>query len=478
VLSAPAQAWDGERPGPARGEVAVLWVEQEISVRQLIGRLGQAESDRARGEVVIVLGPGRADWRADMAEHLPRVQVGVVDPLRSLGMYMAPTDSVRPSLLGAMAGSETAQHYGLLRRPAKGEIPTVLRPRLGPPGADPATTADPRARAEAIRVGSPDRALAYRADAQVLVRLAVAAVSDDPELLLQLAQDSEPLVRARAMDRVSDPTMLGRGAADASGVVRQVAVHRISALSVAGEWLGRERALEIAAASEDAALRWKAAWGLSVGGRRRAQFLTRLLQDVDQGVRREAARSLGRAGTTEAASTEATGQLTDPDPGHVLAVLDGLRRSGLATAEAVGPVLQHKDQGVRLGAAEALAGASDPGAHLLLRPLIRDRDERIRAAVVSVLPQLLADTEPSVLVLRAAARTGEVPRLARHPDLLVRWAMPGADADGAVYARGTIAREDGLRHARFSWNAPRDRPAEYSNLRPPLVRPYGRSSSD
>jgi HEAT repeat protein len=280
------------------------------------------------------------------------------------------------------------------------------------------------------------------------------------------------------MDRVSDPTILGKGAADASGVVRQVAVHRISALSVAGEWLGRERALEIGAASQDAALRWKAAWGLSVGGRRRALFLTKLLQDVDEGVRREAARSLGPGGTTDQAGTpaETAGKLTDPDPGHVLEALDALRRSGLATAEAVGPVLQHKDQAVRLGAAEALAGSSVPEAHLLLRPLIGDRDERIRAAVVSVLPQLLADKEPSVLVLRAAARTGKVPRLARHPDLLVRWAMPGADADGAAYGRGTIAREDALRHARFSWNAPRDRPAEYSTLRPPVVRPYGRSS--
>ena len=122
---------------------------------------------------------------------------------------------------------------------------------------------------------------------------------------------------------------------------------------------------------------------------------------------------------------------------------------------------------------QVVEGSSDPEAKALLAPLIGDRDERIRAAVAASLPQIVPRDEPSVLVLRAAALTGQVPWLKGHPDLMVQWAWPGAERDGAAYARGVISREDDLLHSRFSWNAPDDRPAAYSALRPTMVRPYG-----
>ena len=589
----------------------MVWVRAETPVPALMHQLSQREPGVPSGAVVLVLGPGSEPWRAEAAGELPWLQVGLVDPVASLGRYM---DTSRPpglSLMAEMAGLEVSRHYRLSRQSTTGELPAVIRPHLSAAPLDSAALSDPAVRAEVVRTGPPSAAAQYVDDAQVVVRLAVAAVTDDAQVMETLAEDRDPLVRARAMDRVSNATLLGKGVADKSSVVRQVAMHRIASLAVAGQWDGRERALEIGAASEDGYLKWKAAWALTAGSRKSVDILVGLLKDADVDVRREAARSLGRRGdeaarphlieasrdansfvrrsalsalgdlggaasqpvlqaaltdpvmlNAEAAwrgleamglrpstpmprfepprpfetvaearamqvSTDATlrkdlskylagrdqvggepvlswlqvltqdddsevrkgaieamgwGQdtgpaiermLTDPDPDCVITALQALRRSGQATASGVAPLLKRKDQEIRLRAAEALAQSSDPAALEVLEPLIGDRDERIRAAVVSVRPDLLLSSEPSVIVLRAAARTGARPDLKAHPDVLVRAAYPGADVDLAAYALGAIAREDDLLHARFSWNAPQDRPAAYSSLRPPVARPYG-----
>lgn len=182
------------------------------------------------------------------------------------------------------------------------------------------------------------------------------------------------------------------------------------------------------------------------------QWLQRLEADPDSEVRKSAVEAMGWHADTVAGAVPL---LQDIDPDVVVTALDALRRATAGDVETVSPLLAHSDGEVRLRAAEVLAalGPNDP-----LRALLSDPDERIRAAVVGVYPDVLDPAEPSVLVRRAARRSD---------------ADPLADPVNTAWAEGILLREDDLLHQRFSWNEEEDRPSAHSALRPPVPRAYG-----
>lgn len=199
-------------------------------------------------------------------------------------------------------------------------------------------------------------------------------------------------------------------------------------------------------------------------------ILMRLARDPDSEVRKAAVEALGWMDDPQ---IDLSAGVADPDPDTIVAALEAVRQGRRAAVSAVGARLADPDTEIRLRAAEALAALSKrgaAGAAELLLQAIGDPDERVRAAVISVHPDRLAEGEPAVLVRRAAAAAGAA---TGDADVLVSWAMPGAEADQAAWAAGVLTREDELLHLRFSWNRPEDQPASHRALRPPLVREYG-----
>jgi len=191
--------------------------------------------------------------------------------------------------------------------------------------------------------------------------------------------------------------------------------------------------------------------------------LAALAADGDAEVRKAAVEALGWFADPGQLLEPALG---DTDPDVVVTALEALTRNGRGRPETLVPLTRAPDAEVRLRAWEALA-ATGPGEELARGA--QDPDERVRAAVIAVLPDRLAPLETSVLVLRAAAAAGRV----QGTDALVLAAAPGAATALAAWGRGALAAEDDLVHLRFSWNAPGDVPGPYRALRPPVVRGYG-----
>lgn len=172
------------------------------------------------------------------------------------------------------------------------------------------------------------------------------------------------------------------------------------------------QALEVLAGDPDGAVRMNAATGLGRAGGRAAPLLLPLLEDRTYGVRREAARSLGRVGKpshgravakllrsdeeleVRLAALVALGEMKAVrERGHLL---EALRSSSSATRDSAarGLVLMGDAQGFayvrarlsgaeigeRLGGMELLEGLPLETVAPLLHPLLEDDVHRIRAA--------------------------------------------------------------------------------------------------
>ena len=469
ALGVPAQAWDGALPSPARGELALIWLEP-----------GQApptgDDHKARGgggTTVAVLAPGDPAWAAQLAPQLPWLGLDVLDTAASTGLWADPgLAGQEPAVAGLVAARAVAQHFALPYTPpatAPTQVPGLAQFLVPAPAVG---LSDPRARAAAA-LWDPDPSLA--ADPELAVRLALAASSRDQAVLAILAEDSEPLVRARAADRLEAVPLLAELGWDSSSVVRVVATHALARLAQRGDHSpALQQALErIALQSPDAYQRWKAAFGLGwFPGQ--ATTLATMLQDSDVDVRREAAASLGRQ--RDPVAIEALiGALDDPNSFmrntavHALAglpdpaVLPALERALadpalLVAGEAafalqargrnveapryVPPhppaddhrlqaLLRSSDPTTRKDACKFVAGRSD--ATSLLGVLIADTDPEVRKAAAQALGAapgsaplllpLLVDPDPDVVVttLESLRRIGGFPRsplrpLLSHPD--------------------------------------------------------------
>jgi HEAT repeat protein len=466
ALSLPTRAWDGSLPSPARGELALIWLEAGAPAPTPAAQPGE-------GATVAVLGPGDPGWATRMSAALPWLGVDVVDATASTALWAEPTTALaEPAVAGLVAAQAVAAHYSLPYQPppnAPSAIPGLAQ--FLAPGAAPDSD-DPRAVATAA-LAQPEAGLVDHPEPAV--RLALATSSHDQALLARLARDPEPLVRARAADRVHSVPLLSELCWDGSSVVRVVATHGLARLAQQGEH-GPElqRALqEVAQRSPDAYQRWKAAFGLGWLPDQ-SKTLASLLEDPDVDVRRQAASSLGQQRDTTAVQA-LIGALDDPnsfmrsttvralantnDP-RTLDALRGalrdeallvrgeaafaLRRHGIeahaeryrppqppARREALVALHARPDPTTRKDATKFAAGRDDAPA--LLEATLQDPDPEVRKGAVQALGAahdiaplllpLLSDPDPDVLVttLESLRRAGGYPvdpllPLLAHPD--------------------------------------------------------------
>lgn len=259
-------------PGP--GTRAVVWLPPGAPLPDL---------PSAGGAVVVVVGPGASAWRDRAVAHFGRSGADVVDTVATARRWTA-SEGLGPVAAGAAGAWEIASHFGLPYTPVQVEDDGVLGVVLaGAPPADGRPLAWAWARATGQEPGSPPD--------DVAAVLAEAGAAPTPAHVDAL----EPLVRARALDAVDAVDVLRAHLDDPSSVVRLVAAHGLARLAIDGgsRVAGLKGALEAAAASPDAYLRWKAAHGLGhVEGA--VDVLIPLLADPDIDVKRAAARSLGR----------------------------------------------------------------------------------------------------------------------------------------------------------------------------------------
>jgi HEAT repeat protein len=356
-----------------------------------------------RGELVIVL-TGAADARAaeDAVVRLAREVAGVVDAVGESSRWVERAEATRyPRAAGIAAAQRLASAYALTTVdvvPDDRDTPDILRVALDGPRADDLRHTDPRIRAEAARRDTgAARALVDDSDPAVRIaaaaRLASEQAPDDIQraMLDRLARDAEPLVRARAAQAGDSTTRLERLLDDPSSVVRVVAAHTLAER-------GAQAPLRRAATHSDNYVRWKAAWAL-----RDTATLAGLLHDPDCDVRREAARSLGRARGDAAARLALEAALRDPN------------------------------SFVRRWAAEALGELGDPAARTALEPASRDTTALVAAAARAALARLQGS--------RPTARPA--PPDLPHDDASLRAMLASPDAtirkDAAKFA---AARED------------------------------------
>ncbi len=471
----------GGRPVVPAGTVALVWIEAGADPAATARSLGPAPGSPPGGAVVAVLDGGGADWRARMAAALPWAGLGVLDPTAELERYLAPASAstVDPRVRATMAARVLADRHGLPWTPLDQPLPPGLAQVLGPFDVADLDSADARVRAEALRRAQDDPRLQVpvAVDArseQVAVRLVAAAgPSGAGPSGAGLVADPDPQVRARAMESASAP-QAAAGLEDPSSVVRVVAAHRLGVLARQGEDVAE--ALRGAAASPDAYVRWKAAWGLAAvaGG---APPLMALLDDRDADVRRQAARSLGQLGRAEAVerlqraladdnsfvrrwAAEALGRIGDPaaipaleraaqEPTVLVAAAahGALRALGAtapppaeyrpppppADAAAVQAEARHPDATRRKDLCKFLAG--DARHQALLEQLAVDVDSEVRKTAVEALGWLdgavqplrraVQDEDPDVIVtaLQGLTRQGA----GDQPEVLARLSDPDAE---------------------------------------------------
>ncbi len=469
ALGLPTGAWDGALPSPARGELALLWLEPG----QAAPSGPRDKAKHAGGAIVAVLAPGDPAWASNIAQQLPWLGVDVLDSGASTALWADPAVAAQaPAVAGLVAAFAVAEHFALTYSPP-GSLPVqapgltqhlIRSSAVGQP--------DPRARAAAT-AWDLDSSLVD--DPEPAVRLALAGGTTDQTVLATMAHDPEPLVRARAADHLQSVPLLAELCWDPSSVVRVVAAHGLARLAQRGDRSAElERALtRVAQQSPDAYQRWKAAFGLGwLPGQ--TATLAVMLEDPDVDVRREAASSLGRQRDPQA--TDALiGALDDPNSFmrstavHALrgakdakaapALEAALRDPARLVAGEAAFALQHMGRAVDAprydppkppadrAALEALLNSADPttrkdackfvpgrdDAVTLLAAAVDDADPEVRKAAAqalgaapgsaALLLPLLDDPDPDVVVttLESLRRIGDFPRaplepLLQHPD--------------------------------------------------------------
>lgn len=424
ALGTTVTEWTHERPQPVAGTAALVWVDTATPVQQVLQVLTRAP-DSIGGEVDVVLDRRAPADGEDAEEKLPWAGVGVLSAERALDWWVVPGAPVDAQALPLAAAREVATHYGVAFTPCVGT--------LGDPVLDAAlcttpamfTSDDVRVRTEARRSA---RAAGHSPDAELSVQL-VQAEFGDQALLAELAAlpGADPLLQARIADRTDDVALLRRYAQERSSVVRVVASDRLAHIAAGARKpdpasKAASAALVELAASPDAYVRWKAAWGLGrVQGA--TEVVTRLLADVDVDVRREAAHSLGQLGdpaaipallaaqhdqnsfvrrwatdalkqfpTDERAVKGLEAALSDPAGMVVMAAAKALRRPspGWNPPHPSGPeaaiqLLADPDPTTRKDACKFLAHVESPGAEAALLRAAGDVDSEVRKSAVEAL---------------------------------------------------------------------------------------------
>lgn len=283
-------------------------------------------------------------------------------------------------------------------------------------------------------------------------RWATAALSEynDPglkELLISKKQDPVHLVvieAQRGLDRLGEPANIERYRPPPPPKSSE----ELSALLV----------------DDDATIR-KDAIKYLLGSPQPHPLIPDLLQDSDSEVRKLAVTSLQ---WVKGAQPQLLKSTKDTDPDVVIAALIGLSKQPLLDST---PLLQfgsHSDAEHRLRGIEAIIASNDDVANLWLPRWRLDPDERIRAAIVNIRPDLLNDSEPSEFV------KCQTPTLIKgEQSSFVQGCLTGIDPDLRAFVRGVIESEDDFLHVLFSWNHPSERPPSHQSLRPPMFRKYG-----
>ncbi|MEC8382489.1 MAG: HEAT repeat domain-containing protein [Myxococcota bacterium] len=192
-----------------------------------------------------------------------------------------------------------------------------------------------------------------------------------------------------------------------------------------------------------------------------ADALVPYLTDPDSDVRKMVALVLGWVPNSQALLQQL---LNDADPDVLVTTLCALARQPLAQVEPLLAWTNHPDAEVRLRAIEALSMVENSEAKVWLAKHVKDDDERIRAAVLSRLPELLTSDEPSMWVRCMAMANGA--------DIDGPW-CPHQNGDWGHFGQGVVAAEDDFLHSLFSWNSPEEKPEGYRLLRPRSFVGYG-----
>lgn len=487
ALGQAPRPWARGPLAPARGEVAVVWVDGATPGEGVAQALKGA---RPPGEVVVVAGPGRERWSAATLAEVAWAGAAIVDPLASAALWGDPADDP-PATLGAVAARVLAEQYALAYTPPAAPQPPGLDEWLRPVTEDDLRSPDPVTRTAGALYRPPALAAAadaLAADPEVAVRLAVATTTADPAVRARLAEDRDPLVRARAVDGLTDLAALLPRLDDPSSVVRVVAAHAVAHHPDPAA----ATALERLAGSTDAYVRWKAARGLATRGD--VQRLVGLLRDPDIDVRREAAHALERRAdrlTIPAlvAASEDDNSFVRRQATAALAAMadDPAARAALEarTRDPAGLVRMVADQALgrrvtpwspeppprddaeaaaRVASADPttrkdvcrfLFRRTDAAALGWLDTLRADADSEVRKSAVEALgwggaarDRLLAaladpDLDTLVTALQALRRSGDAPAeplrpLLLHPDAEVR--LRAAEAGAAAFAEADRAR--------------------------------------
>lgn len=454
ALGVAVTPWDHHRPRPPAGTAALVWIHGNTPIEPILAALGQ-QTGPAAGEVDVVLGEGTGTAAA--VDRLPWSGVGVLAARSALDWWVERGAKVPALAVPLAAAREVADHYDVAYVPGVGTLgDAVLDAALAPTPAM-LTSTDVRVRAESRRsLRQPGDA----PDPELPVQLVQAAFGDQTMLAaLAALPNPDPLLKARIADRTDDVDLLRRYTTDPSSVVRVVAANRLVHIAAAGA--GRAPTwLRGLAASGDAYVRWKAAWGLGrVPGS--VAVLEMLIGDIDVDVRREAAHSLGVLGDPAGVPALLTG-LKDPnsfvrrwaadglapfaarpevvaaletamhDPAAMVAMsaAKALRRPAPVwrpphpadVAEAM-KLLQDHDPTTRKDACKFLAQVEDDAAQDALLVAARDPDSEVRKSAVealgwdrgpkgtAALAAALQDVDPDVVVtaLDAFRRRGDGP---------------------------------------------------------------------
>lgn len=353
---------------------------------------------------------------------------------------------------GGVVAREAGWALGEIGAPAREAIEYLLR-RLGTAGAAAAPATLPRTSAAFEGMTSPRAGAAERA----AVLLAAQRLRPVPVALVipYLPAPNAQAVRGADADRPAWAAVYALTRSPAPAAVRplldlvrtpDVGVRALVASGLrraaAGDSLARDvvPALQLLARDPQPHVRINAVRALGSFGASGRDALVQALSDADVNVRVAAAQSIGRA-VTDAAAWSA---LWAADTTFMV------RRSLLASAAQAGVTLPGQDEWtrsadwrLRLGAAEASAGASREIVQRLALPMLRDPDGRVRAGALGV--------------VAAFADSSAVPEVRRA-------LLTALESDDDFYARATALQALGASA----------RAAEV----PVVLRAYARSRGD